>query len=126
MDVCRLGYADEAFDAVTAQFLITLVPNPEEALSEFARVLKPGGEIILANHFGQADGAVARIEEAIAPLCSWVGWSSAFKVARITDWAQKTGRLEMVEMNPVFPAGFFKIVRLRKPEGVPAAVRAVS
>src|SRR5215204_3645052 len=35
MDVCRLGFADKSFDAVTAQFLITLVPDPEGALDEF-------------------------------------------------------------------------------------------
>src|SRR4051812_19522462 len=36
MDVTKLGFPDESFDAVTAQFLITLVPDPEAALGEFA------------------------------------------------------------------------------------------
>ncbi|NNC00803.1 class I SAM-dependent methyltransferase, partial [Corallococcus exiguus] len=49
MDVTRLGFPDESFDAVTAQFIITLVPDLDAALSEFARVLRPGGEIVLAN-----------------------------------------------------------------------------
>ena len=124
MDVCRLGYADETFDAVTAQFLITLVPSPEQALTEFARVLKPGGEIILANHFGQADGPIARVEEIVAPLCSRIGWSSDFKVSRIETWARAAGLAEVVEVRPVFPGGFFKIMRVRKAER-PAA-RAVS
>ncbi len=53
MDVTHLTFPDGMFDAVTAQFIITLVPEPEKALDQFARVLKPGGEIILANHFGQ-------------------------------------------------------------------------
>ena len=51
MDVCRLGYADASFDAVVAQFLITLVPDPEAALSEFLRVVRPGGEIVLAGFY---------------------------------------------------------------------------
>jgi phosphatidylethanolamine/phosphatidyl-N-methylethanolamine N-methyltransferase len=116
MDVCRLGYADESFDAVAAQFLITLVPDPEGALGEFARVLKPGGEIVLANHFGQADGPLARLEEAAAPFFSKIGWSSDFKVARVEAWTRATP-LKIVELKPVFPGGFFKILRLRKAGG---------
>lgn len=114
MDVCRLGYADRTFDAVVAQFLITLVPDPEAALGEFLRVLRPGGEIVLANHFGQADGPVARVEEIVAPLCSKIGWSSAFKVGRIEAWARTRPETEFLGVKPVFPSGFFKILRLRK------------
>src|SRR3712207_5504264 len=100
MDVCRLGYADETFDAVAAQFLITLVPSPEQALAEFARVLKPGGEIILVNHFGQADGPIARLETAVAPLCSRIGWGSGFNPSRIETWARAAGLSEVVRERP--------------------------
>ena len=126
IDVCRLGYADETFDAVTAQFLITLVPSPEAALTEFARVLKPGGEIVLANHFGQADGPLARVETAVAPLCSRIGWSSDFKVSRIETWAKTDGLAVVVDVKPVFPGGFFKIMRIRKTKAARPAERAVS
>jgi phosphatidylethanolamine/phosphatidyl-N-methylethanolamine N-methyltransferase len=126
MDVCRLGYADESFDAVAAQFLITLVPSPEQALTEFARVVRPGGEIVLVNHFGQADGALARVETAVAPLCSKIGWSSDFKIGRIEKWARAAGLAEMVEVKPVFPGGFFKVMRLRKAESARSGARAVS
>jgi phosphatidylethanolamine/phosphatidyl-N-methylethanolamine N-methyltransferase len=114
MDVTRLGFPDEMFDAVTAQFLITLVPEPEKALNEFARVLRPGGEIILVNHFGQESGLLATAEAAVAPIASAIGWSSDFKAARVEAWARTTGRMEVVELKPVFPAGFFKLMRVRK------------
>ena len=113
MDVCRLGYADDSFDAVVAQFLITLVPDPEGALSEFLRVVRPGGEIVLANHFGQTRGAVAKVEEIVAPLCTKIGWSSAFKSTRIEAWARRNG-VEFIGVAPTFPGGFFKILRMRK------------
>lgn len=114
MDVTRLGFPDESFDAVTAQFIITLVPEPEIALSEFARVLKPGGEIVLANHFGQPSGPVAALEELASPLAKAIGWSSAFKASRVEAWARTTGRMEVVELKPLFPVGFFKLMRVRK------------
>ncbi|CAO4175949.1 class I SAM-dependent methyltransferase [Methylorubrum zatmanii] len=113
MDVCRLGYKDASFDAVVAQFLITLVPNPEAALTEFLRVVRPGGGIVLANHFGQSNGPVARVEEIVAPLCTKIGWSSDFKSTRIEAWAERNG-VEVVGLSPTFPGGFFKILRMRK------------
>ena len=114
MDACRLGFQDAAFDAVTAQFLITLVPNPEGALDEMARTLRPGGEIVLVNHFGQEHGTLAAIERAVASVCGKIGWSSDFKASRIERWARGRG-LAVVPLEPVFPGGFFKIMRMRKP-----------
>ncbi len=114
MDVTRLDFPDATFDAVTAQFLITLVPDPESALDEFARVIRPGGEIILVNHFGQPGGPLARIEEISAPLVKQIGWSSDFKASRVEAWARRNGGVEVAELKPVFPAGFFKLMRIRK------------
>jgi phosphatidylethanolamine/phosphatidyl-N-methylethanolamine N-methyltransferase len=114
MDVTRLGFPDETFDAVAAQFIITLVPDPEAALSEFARVLRPGGEIVLANHFGQPAGAVAKIEELASPIASRIGWSSDFKASRVESWARETGIMDIVELKPLFPYGFFKLMRVKK------------
>ena len=114
MDACRLGFRDATFDAVTAQFLITLVPDPEGALDEMARVLRPGGEIVLVNHFGQDSGPLAQIETALAPLCTRIGWSSDFKASRVATWARGRG-LEVLPLQPVFPGGFFKVLRLRQP-----------
>lgn len=114
MDVTHLTFPDGMFDAVTAQFIITLVPEPEAALDQFARVLRPGGEIVLANHFGQPAGAIAALEEFASPLAKAIGWSSAFKASRVAQWARGTGFMEVVELKPLFPVGFFKLMRIRK------------
>ena len=114
MDACHLSFSDSSFDAVTAQFLITLVPDPEGALGEMARVLRPGGEIVLVNHFGQDRGTLATVERVVAPLCAKIGWSSDFKASRVESWARRRG-LETMPLKPVFPGGFFKILRVRKP-----------
>ena len=114
MDACRLGLPDARFDAVALPFVITLVPSPEQALDECARVLKPGGEIVISSKLGDDRGLQAKVEEWIAPLMKQVGWSSAFKASRIADWARRRGDMEVVELAPLFPAGFFKLMRLRK------------
>ncbi|KUL95334.1 SAM-dependent methlyltransferase [Bosea sp. WAO] len=110
MDACRLGFADRSFDAVTAQFVITLVPDPEQALSEMDRVLRPGGEIVISSRLVGEGGLAAPLWSLVAPLAKAVGWSSDFKVSRLTDWAAATGRYETVHVGQ----GYFKVVRLKK------------
>ncbi len=116
MDACRLGLPDEAFDAVTAQFVITLVPNPEQALDEMDRVLRPGGEIVISSRLVDSGGASAAFWSALAPLAKAVGWSTDFKVSRLTDWAERTGRYRTEHVG----RGYFKVVRLKKLASRPA------
>src|SRR5256884_4959202 len=61
MDAQHLGFPDAFFDAVVAQYVITTVPDPEAALNEFARVTKPGGEIILGDYLRAQAGARPRV-----------------------------------------------------------------
>lgn len=114
MDACRLGFPDASFDAVAFPFVITLVPDPEGALTEAARVLKPGGVIVVSSKLGGDEGLQVRVEEAIAPLMKRVGWSSHFKASRIADWARRDGRFTVSGPEPLFPLGFFKLMRLKK------------
>jgi phosphatidylethanolamine/phosphatidyl-N-methylethanolamine N-methyltransferase len=65
MDAQHLGFPDAFFNAVVAQYVITTVPDPEAALDEFARVTKPGGEIILVNHLGAEAGPRRVFERAL-------------------------------------------------------------
>ncbi len=117
MDAQRLAFPDEAFDAVTAQFVITLVPSPETALDEMDRVLKPGGEIVVSSRLVEDEGPLAAFWAGVAPLAKAVGWSSDFKVSRLTGWAAATGRYETVHVGK----GYFKVVRLRKRASRPQA-----
>src|SRR5258708_7027289 len=56
MDAEGLAFPDGFFDVVVAQYVITTVPNPEATLDEFARVLKPGGEIVLVSRVSAETG----------------------------------------------------------------------
>ena len=64
MDAQNLGFEEASFDVVVAQYVITAVPDPEATLDEFARVLRPGGEIVLVNHLGAEAGLRSAFEQA--------------------------------------------------------------
>jgi phosphatidylethanolamine/phosphatidyl-N-methylethanolamine N-methyltransferase len=115
MDAQRLGFADAAFDVVVAQYVITAVPDAEATLDEFARVLKPGGEIILVNHLGAESGPRAAFEQCFAPLARRLGWQPEFRWQRLAQWAARHGGVSVVERRPMPPLGHFSLVRFAKP-----------
>ena len=114
MDAAHMALADRSFDVVVAQFVITAVPNPEGTLDEFARVLKPGGEIVLVNHIGAESGPRRAFELAFAPLARRLGWRPEFPWQRLVNWAAKHGGVTLAERRPMPPMGHFSLIRYRK------------
>ncbi len=74
MDAEHLTFPDNSFDVVVAQYVITTVPNPEATLDEFARVLKPGGEIVLVSRVGAEAGLRRSLEHWFQPAARKLGW----------------------------------------------------
>ena len=122
MDAKHLGFPDNSFDVVVAQYVITAVPEPEATLDEFARVLKPGGEIVLVNHIGAESGPRRVFELCFSPLARRLGWRPEFPWARLTRWADGYGA-QLIERRPMPPMGHFSLIRFGKPAAAAAAAR---
>lgn len=114
MDAERLTFADGSFDVVVAQYVITAVPDPEAALDEFARVVRPGGEIVIATRIGAGRGLRGMIERALMPLTSRLGFRTEFPWQRYADWCAANGTVELVERSPLPPFGHFELIRYSK------------
>jgi phosphatidylethanolamine/phosphatidyl-N-methylethanolamine N-methyltransferase len=114
MDAERLGFADAYFDVIVAQYVITAVPNPDAVLTEFARVTKPGGEIILVNHIGAERGPRRLFELCFAPIARGLGWRPEFPFARIVRWCERAPGIHLIERRPMPPLGHFSLIRLGK------------
>jgi phosphatidylethanolamine/phosphatidyl-N-methylethanolamine N-methyltransferase len=113
-DIHALPYAGESFDSVSFPFVLTLVANPERALSEAARMLRSGGEILIVSHF-QSQTALGRaIEKALAPACARIGLRPDFPLERIEAWVAAGSGLHMAGTRPIAPLSPFTLVRLAK------------
>jgi len=114
MDAERLDFPDESFDVVVAQYVVTAVPHPERALDEFARVVKPGGEIVIATRIGAEKGVRKVVEKSLMPVTSRLGWRTEFAWQRYADWAAGRADIRLVERRPLPPLGHFSLVRFEK------------
>jgi phosphatidylethanolamine/phosphatidyl-N-methylethanolamine N-methyltransferase len=114
MDAQRLGFANGYFDVVVAQYVITAVPDPERSLDEFARVVRPGGEIILVNHLGAEAGFRRLFERGFAPIARRLGWRPEFPWERLESWAAQHGGVRLIERRPMPPLGHFSLIRFER------------
>lgn len=121
MDAHDLAFPDASFDCVVAQFVITLVERPERVLDECARVVRPGGEIILVNHLYSEKGLAAAVERWFAKHAHTFGLRPEFPFARLEAWAKTHGGVSVVERRAVKPLGVYTLVRFRRSEDVLAA-----
>ena len=121
MDAHELRYDDASFDCVVGQFVITLMENPERVLSECARVVRPGGQIILVNHLYSERGWAAAVERLLAQKARALGLRPEFPFQRLADWASSHGGAELIERRKVPPFGVYTLVRFRRAEAEVAA-----
>ena len=121
MDAAALKFEDNSFDVVVAQYVVTTVPDPEGTLDEFARVLKPGGEIILVSRVGAEAGLRRSLEKWFAPAARKLGWRTEFSFERYARWASQTRDVELVERRAMPPFGHFSLIRFAKGGGAAAA-----
>src|SRR6202790_5661401 len=122
MDAEKLEFPDNSFDVVMAQYVVTAVPNPEAALDEFARVLRPGGEIILLSRVSADAGMRRFVEQRLQPVVRPLGFRTAeFAWSRYAQWLAGAHDMELVERRLVPPLGHFSLVRIRKTEMAVAA-----
>jgi phosphatidylethanolamine/phosphatidyl-N-methylethanolamine N-methyltransferase len=92
MDALNLAFVDNSFDYVTAFHTVTVVPDPIRMLAEAKRVCRPGGKIVIINHFTTDLPIVGPLTEAIDPVTRHLGWRTNLKLApflEATDFSVK-------------------------------------
>ena len=76
MDAQNMKFADDSFDIVYAPYVISVVPDPVAVTREMHRVCRPGGKIIILNHFRSKSRLGSWLERIIAPFTLYLGFKS--------------------------------------------------
>lgn len=108
MDAEAMDLPDAAFDAAVAMFVASVVPNPRRMMAEMRRVVRPGGTLLLVNHFLAPPGIRRGIERVMAPFSRALGWHPDFAMEAVLSGPERA-RATMV---PCPPLGLFTLVRL--------------
>jgi phosphatidylethanolamine/phosphatidyl-N-methylethanolamine N-methyltransferase len=114
MDAGALEFADGQFDAALAPYVMSVVPSPARVLDEVWRVVRPGGEMIVMNHFAAEKGPRVAIEAAMEKSAGWLGWHPQFPYSAVGDWVAARGDAELIERRALAPFRLFTLLRLRK------------
>jgi phosphatidylethanolamine/phosphatidyl-N-methylethanolamine N-methyltransferase len=109
MDAEATSFEDNAFDIAVGMFVASVVPNPRRLLAEMRRLVRPGGDILLINHFAASKGPRWWLERAMAPASRRLGWHPDFAMDAIFSDED----LARIEAEAVPPFGIFTLVRLR-------------
>jgi phosphatidylethanolamine/phosphatidyl-N-methylethanolamine N-methyltransferase len=114
MDAENMEFPEGSFDVVVAQHVVTTVPNPEATLDELARVLRPGGEIVLVSRIGADEGLRLDVERRLMPVTRKLGWRAEFPWNRYARWVEQKSDIELAERRPMPPFGHFSLIRFAK------------
>jgi len=106
MDATRLEFAGASFDVVVALYVMTVVPEPAKVMHELARVTKPGGVVLICNHFSVEKGIRGIVEKRLAKFADVLGFRSEFPLETL----MVSEKLELVAKTPVNPFGFFTLL----------------
>ena len=96
-DVFALEFADASFDGALSRFAIHHLPLPSRMVGELARVVRPGGTVVLADHIADADGAWATEIERLRDPSHW----ASLTVERLRTLGTNAGLT--LEAERIFP-----------------------
>jgi phosphatidylethanolamine/phosphatidyl-N-methylethanolamine N-methyltransferase len=87
MDATKMTFADNAYDVVYAPYVISVVPDPVAVAKEMYRVCRPGGRVVILNHFKSFNPLMSKIETAISPMTVHIGFTADLDLPKFLEQA---------------------------------------
>ncbi|MGC2166798.1 MAG: methyltransferase domain-containing protein [Gallionella sp.] len=109
-DSMALPFAAARFDHVVLHLILAVVPNPSACLGEAARVVKPGGTILVFDKFLQP-GKKALLRRALTPLSRRLATRMDVVFEQVLG---ETPQLQLISDIPLLANGWFRGIVLQK------------
>lgn len=106
MDAGAMEFGDDSFDTVVAAYVVTAVPDYRKVVNEMIRVCRPGGRIIMLNHFSNGNKIIAAMEKVISPLTKHLGWRTDLSLNTVLEGTT----LHVARKQNVNPLRFWALV----------------
>jgi ubiquinone/menaquinone biosynthesis C-methylase UbiE len=108
-DVQRLPFRDGSFDAAVLHLILAVVPAPTLCLAEAARVLKPGGQLLVFDKFLRPDESGWK--RVLNPLTRHVATRLDVVFEEVLE---EVGGLDLKTNQAALASGWFRLIRLQK------------
>lgn len=105
-----IKFSDEAFDYIVLSHVIAVVDNPQLLLAEAYRVLKPGGQVFILNHF-TTDNWLRYIDQSLRQIAKLLHFKSVFRIEDIPE----IKKFELRKRINLGIASYFKLLIYQKP-----------
>jgi phosphatidylethanolamine/phosphatidyl-N-methylethanolamine N-methyltransferase len=110
MDALDLKFPDNSFDYVMAFHVVTVVPDPLRMIAEANRVTKPGGRIVIVNHFTTDVPVLGSLTQALDPMTRWLGWRTDLKLKPFIE----TSHLKVEKVYKLNKASLYTVLIFKK------------
>lgn len=110
MDAGEMDFPDARFDVATVMYVMSVVPDPARVLAEVERVVRPGGTVIIVNHFASEGFLLAAIERLLSRFAPRLGCNPLFSRRRILDATS----MRLVEESRHGPLRLFTMLVFRR------------
>ncbi len=121
--------AEGVFDHVMIAHTISVVSEPNKLLLWAERLVKPGGTIVLLNHFHASNRVVAFFETVLNPVFLKIGWKSDLSLEDCLEgtglhvrYHFKTSVVDIWQIVVLSPTGPALVLRAGADVGEPGAV----
>ena len=119
MDAMNLKLPDNSFDYVMAFHVVSVVPDATRLMREAQRVCKPGGHIVVINHFRSEKRLLAALDRGLEPITRRWGWHTLDRADVFDGLSVELDRVYKTSRNSLFT-----IVVARNRKGAADAITA--
>ena len=116
MDALNLDFPSNSFDYVTAFHVVSVVPDAARMMAEARRVCRPGGKLVIINHFRSERPLIGPLVDLADPVTRKLGWRTTLKLVDIIDGAP----VSIEQKFKTSPRSLFTVVIARNEKEIAA------